>query len=125
MSIVKFASIPMQYAPKRKLIDFSLPKWRNKLGEFQDDDIYSFINGIYQDRVFKTQKEFNETYDAGLVDQLNWRNKPMIFKKEDLVELEEAHRGSAFDRVEPIKIDKLITKMKAVFEFGEKVIFVY
>lgn len=125
MATVKFASIPMQYAPKRKLVDFSLPKWRNKLAEFEDDDVYSFINGLYQDRVFKTPKEFNETYDAGLFDRLNWRNKPMIFQKEDLTTLEELHREEAFDRIEPIKIDKLITKMKAVFEFGEKVIFVY
>ena len=30
-----------------------------------------------------------------------------------------------FDFIEPVKLDKLLTKMKAHLETGEKVIFVY
>jgi hypothetical protein len=125
MYTVKFASLPIKYAPKRKLVDFALPQWRNKLGEFQDDDVYSFINCMYQDRVFKTQQEFNEAYDAGLADVLHWRNKPMVFMKEDLAVFDDLHKTQAFDRVKPDVLDKLITKMKAIFELGEKVVFVY
>lgn len=125
MALVKFASIPLQYAPKRKMVNFALPKWRNKLGEFDDADIASFINCTYQDKVFKTAKEFNETYDAGNWDVLNWRHKPMVLTKEDVTVFEDVHRNGAFDRVEPVKLDKLITKMKAVLELGDKVIFVY
>jgi hypothetical protein len=124
-TIVKFAAIPLKYAPKRKLVDFSLPQWRNKLAEVDDQDVASFINGAYQDKVFKTAKEFNETYDAGLWDVLNWRNKPMVLDKDDITLFEEVHKNGGFDRVEPIKLDKLILKMKAMLETGEKVIFVY
>jgi len=123
--MVKFASMPTKYAPKRKTIDFALPKWRNKMGEFQDPDIEGFINTVYQERTFKTQKEFNEAYDNRLVDLLHWRNKPMILTRSDVTVFEEVHKNGAFDTTKPEVIDKLLTKMKACFETGEKVIFVY
>ena len=123
--MIKFASMPLKYAPKRKTINFSLPKWRNKLGEFQDPDIEGFINSVYQDRTFKTQKEFNEAYDNRHLELLNWQNKPMILTKEDVTVFEEVHRNGAFDTTKPEVIDKLLTKMKACFETGEKVVFVY
>jgi hypothetical protein len=123
--MVKFASIPLKFAPKRKMIDFAMPKWRNKMGEFEDEDIASFINNIYQDRTFNTQKEFNDAYDNRLLDLLHWGNKPMILTREDITSFEEVHRNGAFDRVPPSTVDKLLIKMKAHLETGEKVIFVY
>ena len=42
--MIKFASMPLKYAPKRKTVNFSLPKWRNKLGEIYDVDVEGFIN---------------------------------------------------------------------------------
>ena len=123
--MVKFASMPLKYAPKRKMIDFALPKWRNKMGEFQDPDIEGFINTLYQDRTFKTRKEFNEAYDNRLLELLNWNNKPMVLEREDIQSLEETHKNGGFDFIEPVKLDKLLIKMKAFLETGEKVIFVY
>jgi hypothetical protein len=125
MATVKFATIPLKYAPKRKMVDFSLPQWRNKFGEFEDQDIASFINNIYQDRVFKTQKEFNEAYDNRLIELLHWRNKPMVLTPEDITSFEETHKNGGFDFIEPVKLDKLIMKMKAYLETGEKIVFVY
>jgi hypothetical protein len=123
--MIKFASMPLKYAPKRKMVNFSLPKWRNKLGEIYDADIEGFINTLYQDRTFKTQKEFNEAYDNRLLELLHWQNKPMILTREDVTVFETDHRNGAFDTTKPEVIDKLLTKIKACFETGEKVIFVY
>lgn len=125
MAAVKFASMSLKYAPKRKTINFTMPKWRDKMGEFEDDDIGSFINAIYQDRTFKTQKEFNETYDNRHLELLHWRNKPMILTRADVTVFEEVHKNGAFDRTKPGEVDALVTKMKACFETGEKVVFVY
>ena len=107
------------------MVDFALPQWRNKFGEFDDQDLASFINNMYQDKVFKTQKEFNEAYDNRFLDLLNWRNKPMVLAREDIASLEATHRNGGFDFIEPVKLDKLLIKMKAYLETGEKVIFVY
>ena len=123
--MIKFASIPLKYAPKRKTIDFALPKWRNKLGEVEDEDVASFINSVYQDRTFKTAKEFNEAYDNRLLELLHWQNKPMILTRSDVTVFEEVHKNGAFDTTKPEVIDKLLAKMKACFETGEKVVFVY
>jgi len=125
MATVKFATIPLKYAPKRKMVDFALPQWRNRFGEFTDQDLLSFINNLYQDKVFKTQKEFNEAYDNRLLELLNWDNKPMVLERQDIQSLEETHKNGGFDFIEPVKLDKLLTKMKAFLETGEKVIFVY
>ena len=125
MATVKFATIPLKYAPKRKMVDFALPQWRNRFGEFTDQDLSSFINNLYQDKVFKTQKEFNDAYDMGVVELLNWQNKPMVLEREDIQSLEETHKNGGFDFIEPVKLDKLLIKMKAFLETGEKVIFVY
>jgi len=125
MATVKFATIPLKYAPKRKMVDFALPQWRNRFGEFTDQDLLSFINNLYQDKVFKTQQEFNEAYDNRLLELLNWDNKPMVLERQDIQSLEETHKNGGFDFIEPVKLDKLLTKMKAFLETGEKVIFVY
>ena len=123
--MVKFASVPIKYAPKRKMTDFALPKWPAKLGEFEDDDIGSFINMVYQDRTFKTAKEFNEAYDNRHLELLHWRNKPMILTRENLAEFEEVHKNGAFDRTRPGAVDTLLTRIKNHLATGEKVIFVY
>ena len=128
---VKFAAIPIKYAPKRKMIDFALPQWRNKIGEFQDADIQSWVTNLYQDKAFPTPQEFNRMYDTAISmgmmpsEMVGWRNKPMILSKEDIAAFETAHTEGAFDRAEPVKLNKMIFKMKAMLETGEKVIFVY
>ena len=126
MACAKFASIPAKYAPKRKMIDFAPPQWRNKVAEFNHPDVLGWVNSLYQDKTFKTQKDFNEAYDAGLTEVLYWRNKPMILTKEDILNFEEEFNGGAFDDDgQRSAVQKALTKMKAVLETGEKVVFVY
>jgi hypothetical protein len=125
MACVKFAAIPIKYAPKRKMIDFALPQWRNKVGEFTHPDVLSWVNRLYQDKTFKTQKDFNEAYDSGLTEVLYWRNKTMVLTKEDVTNFEEEFNGGAFDDAQHSAVAKALTKMKALLETGERVVFVY
>ena len=128
-TLAKFASIPIKYAPKRKLLEFAAPQWKNKLGEFSDPDILSWINNLYQDKAFPTRAAFNKAYDnaaaAGLrpSEGVSWRNKTMILTKEDVDNFEEEFKGGAFYPRDAAQ--KLVTKMRAALESGEKVIFVY
>lgn len=130
VTLAKFATLPVKYAPKRKMIDFAVPQWKNKLGEFDHPDVVGWINSMYQSKVYKTQKEFNEAYDQaaslGILpsDAVCWRNKPMVLTKEDIDNFEEEFNEGAFDEVR-IAVQKTLTKMRAVLETGEKVIFVY
>ena len=130
MALAKFASIPIKYAPKRKFLEFAAPQWKNKLGEFSDPDVLSWINNLYQDKAFPTREAFNKAYDdavaAGLrpSDGVSWRNKTMILTKEDLDNFEEEFKGGAFERSQTAA-QKLVTKMRAALESGEKVVFVY
>ena len=129
-TLAKFATVPIKYAPKRKLIGFAAPQWKNKLGEFSDPDVLSWINRLYQDKAFPTQKEFNEAYDQAISmgvmpsEMVCWRNKSMVLSKEDIDNFEEEFNGGAFDDVKAA-VQKALVKMKAALETGEKVIFVY
>lgn len=129
MSLAKFASIPTKFAPKRKFLEFAKPKFHNKLGEFSDPDILSWITRIYQDKAFPTREAFNKAYDeardAGLMPSTGvaWGNKTMILTKEDIDNFEEEFKGGAFYPRDAVQ--KLVAKMKAALETGEKVIFVY
>ena len=117
-----FATIPVKFAPKRKLIDFAMPKWRNKIGEFDSPDIFSWVNCLYQDKVFPTRAEFNLAYDEHRCD---WERRPMIISKEDLDALEEEHKGGAFeDTTKPGLVDKFLEKARKALA-SEKVVFVY
>jgi len=128
-TLAKFASIPIKYAPKRKFLEFAAPQWKNKLGEFSDPDILSWINNLYQDKAFPTREAFNQAYDAardaGVMPStaVSWRNKTMVLTKEDVDNFEEEFNGGAFYPRDAVQ--KLVTKMKAAMETGEKVIFVY
>jgi hypothetical protein len=124
MATLKFASIPTKFAPKRKMVGFAAPQWKNKLGEFDHPDVLSWVNNLYQEKTFKTAKDFNEAYDAGIAEVLYWRNKPMVLTKEDLDNFEEEFNGGAFDDVK-LAVQKTLMKMKAAFETGEKTVFVY
>ena len=129
-TLAKFASVPAKYAPKRKMLEFAAPQWKNKLGEFSDPDILSWINNLYQDKAFPTREAFNKAYDAAIVagvmpsQYVSWRNKTMILTKEDVDNFEEEFKGGAFDRSQ-IAAQKLVTKMRAALESGEKAVFVY
>lgn len=122
--MLKFATLPVKYAPKRKFIGFAMPQWKNKLGEFDHPDVISWVNNLYQEKTFKTPKDFNEAYDSGLTEVLFWRNKPMVLHKEDIENFEGEFKEGAFDDVK-VAVQKTLTKMKAALETGEKVIIVY
>jgi len=128
--MLKFATVPTKYAPKRKMIDFAVPQWKNKLGEFEHPDVASWVNSTYQSKVYKTQKEFNEAYDQaaamGVLPSaaVCWRNKPMVLTKEDVDNFEEEFNEGAFDEVKT-DVKKTLTKMRAALETGEKVLFVF
>ena len=127
--LVKFATVPIKYAPKRKFLEFAKPTWHNKLGEFSDPDILSWIGNLYQDKAFPTQKEFNKAYDDAAAvgmrpaEGVAWGNKTMVLTKEDVDNFEEEFKCGAFYPRDAVQ--KLVTKMRAALETGEKVIFVY
>ena len=129
-TLAKFASIPIKYAPKRKFLEFAAPQWKNKLGEFSDPDVLSWINNLYQDKAFPTREAFNKAYDAALDAGMmpsagvSWRNKTMVLTKEDVANFEEEFNGGAFDGSQTAAA-KTLAKMKAALETGEKVIYVY
>jgi hypothetical protein len=122
--MIKFATLPVKYAPKRKLIGFAMPQWKTKLGEFNHPDVLSWVNNLYQEKTFKTPKDFNEAYDSRLIEVLFWRNKPMVLTKEDVDNFEEEFREGAFDDVK-VSVQKTLTKMRAALETDEKVLVVY
>jgi hypothetical protein len=124
-----FSSVPIKYAPKRKFLEFAKPTWHNKLGEFSDPDVLSWINRLYQDKAFPTRADFNKAYDAALdmgvmpSQMVSWRNKTMVLNKEDVANFVEEFGGGAFCGSETAA-GKLVAKMQAALETGEKVIFV-
>ena len=120
--MASFAAIPVKFAPKRKMIDFSLPKWRNKLGEFDSPDVLSWVKNLYQDKRVPTRAEYNQAYDENALD---WQNRPMVLTKEDIDLLQEEHEGGAFeDTVTPGLMTKTLEKMRKALA-SEKVVFVY
>jgi hypothetical protein len=129
MTTINFASMPTKYAPKRKFLEFAKPQWKNKLGEFSDPDILSWINNLYQDKAFPTREAFNKAYDDAVAsglrpsDGVSWRNKTMVLSKEDVDNFEEDFKGGAFYPRDAAQ--KLVTKMRAALESGEKALFVY
>ena len=124
--MLKFACVPAKYAPKRKMIDFSLPKWRQKLVEFESNmDVQSWVNNLYQDKVFPSQKDFNRAYDNR--DALDWDHKPMVLTPEDVGNFEtELKEGGFGDPGTPdfVKAQKLVKRMRDV-QGAEKIVFVY
>jgi hypothetical protein len=130
-TLAKFASIPVKYAPKRKFLEFAAPQWKNKLGEFSDPDVLGWINRLYQDKAFPTREAFNKAYDEGRAMGLSpgaavaWRNKTMVLTKTDVDNLEEEFNGGGFDDGQQAAVRKMLMKMRAALETGEKVLFVY
>ena len=90
-------------------------QWRTKIAHLEDPDISSWVNNLYQDRRFPTRQEFNDAYDRGDKDILDWRNKLMRINLEDVLNFEEIF-GDTYP--------SLIFKMKATIEC-EKIIFVF
>jgi hypothetical protein len=129
-TLAKFATVPIKYAPKRKFLEFAAPQWKNKIGEFSDPDVLSWINRLYQDKAFPTREAFNKAYDdaiaAGMMPSagVSWRNKTMVLTKEDVANFAEEFDGGAFDGSQTAAA-KALQKMRAALETGEKVIFVY
>jgi hypothetical protein len=90
------------------------PKWRNKIGEFDSPDIFSWVNCLYQDKVFPVRAEFNRAYDEHRCD---WARRPMIISKE--------HKEGAFeDTTKPGLVAKFLEKARKALD-SEKVVFVY
>ena len=124
MATCTFSTVAVAYAPKRKFLEFAKPKFHNKLGEFSDPDILSWITRIYQDKAFPTREAFNKAYDeardAGLMPSkgVAWHNRTMVLTKEDVDNFIEEFDGGAFGPA----AGKLVAKMKAL---EGKVIFVY
>jgi hypothetical protein len=118
---VKFATIPVKYAPKRKMIDFSLPQWKYKFTETSNDDVLSWVHRVYQSKTFTSQAEFNKAYDESNTYMLHWDNKTMVLTAEDVLNFEEELCGDQG----VVGAEKWLTKMRAFLETGEKVIFVY
>jgi hypothetical protein len=129
MALVKFATVPIKYAPKRKFLEFAKPQWHNKLGEFSDPDVLSWVGNVYHAKAFPTREAFNKAYDdaasVGMrpAEGVAWGNKTMVLTKEDIDNFEEEFKAGAFYPSDGAQ--KLITKMKAALETGEKIIFVY
>lgn len=127
---LKIATVPIKYAPKRKFIGFAIPQWKNKIGEFDHPDVLSWVNNLYQDKVYPTRAEFNAAYDQAISmgvmpsEMVCWRNKTMVLAKEDIDNFEEEFNGGAFDEVR-LAAQKALVKLRAALETGEKVIFVY
>jgi hypothetical protein len=123
MALLKFACISAEFAPKRKFVNFAKPKFYKKLGEFTDVDMHSWVNNLYQDKVFETAKKFNEAYDqyiaSGMTtgDVLFWRSKPMILSKDDVAALEaeefETPLTKLFERIR-----KAQSEAKVVFVYA-------
>jgi len=130
MALAKFATVPIKYAPKRKFLEFAKPQWHNKLGEFSDPDVLSWINRLYQDKAFPTREAFNKAYDAaldaGMMPSVGvaWRNKTMVLSLADVDNFEEEFKGGAFEGSQAAA-EKTLKKMRAALETGEKVIYVY
>jgi hypothetical protein len=124
--MLKFACVPAKYAPNRKFVNFALPKWRQKLAEFESSpDVQSWINNLYQDKVFPTQTEFNRAYD--LNNEINWDHKPMVLSHEDVCNFETELKEGGFGdigTVEFTKAQKLVKRMRDV-QGAEKIVFVY
>ena len=119
--MLKFACIPAKYAPKKKLVNFALPKWRQKIAEFESNpDIQSWINNLYQDKVFQTRSEFNRAYDSN--NEINWNHKPMVLTDEDICNFETEFNEGGFG--EFTKAESLIKRMRDVQKV-EKIVFVY
>ena len=72
-----------------------MPKWRNKIGEFDSPD-----------KVFPVRAEFNRAYDEGCC---NWERRPMILSKEDLDAFE--------DTTKPGLVSKFLENEKVVFVY--------
>lgn len=127
---IKFASLPVKYAPKRKHIGFVMPAWKNKMGEFEDLDIHGWVNNLYQEKIFKTQEAFNKAYDEYIAngcpayDVLNWNKFPMVLTSADVESFEEALKGGGFEH-STFQAEKVLKKMRAALETGEKVLVVY
>lgn len=123
MALLKFACISAEFAPKRKVVNFAKPKFYKKLGEFTDVDMHSWVNNLYQDKVFETANKFNEAYDQYIAsgratsDVLFWRSKPMIMSKDDVTALEaeefETPLTKLFERIHKAQSDA-----KVVFVYG-------
>ena len=130
MALVKFATVPIKYAPKRKFLEFAKPQWHNKLGEFSDPDILSWVGNLYQDKAFPTREAFNKAYDDAAAvgmrpaEGVAWGNKTMVLTKDDVANFAEEFGGGAFCG-SATAAAKTLVKMRAALETGEKVIFVY
>jgi hypothetical protein len=123
MATLKFACIPVKFAPKNKITDFALPRFRQKLADLENDpDVLSWVTNVYQERAFPTREAFNKAYDSDTW-AVKWANKPMVLKEADISRFEEEFNEGGFDG-KPEVYQKLIRRMREVMA-KEKIVFVY
>ena len=123
MATLKFACIPIKFAPKKKITDFALPRFRQKLVELENDpDVMSWVTNVYQERAFPTREAFNKAYDSDTW-AVKWANKPMVLKESDIASFEEEFKEGGFEG-KPEVYQKLIRSMREVMA-KEKIVFVY
>lgn len=123
MKPIKFACVPTKYAPQKKLVDFHLPQWRQKLLEFPSDpDVQGWVSNLYQSRAFKTREDFIKYYDED-TESVKWSHKPMIITSEDIDDFEEVLKNGGFD-LQPALYEKLVKRMRDAMK-KDKIVFVY
>lgn len=94
-----------------------------QLGDFPELDIWG--NNLYQDKIFKTRKEFNEAWDnyvttnGGGADTLFRRGKEVVLTLEDVKNLHDCNSENEFDSDH----SKLIGKLKRRIKKGIQVSF--
>jgi hypothetical protein len=123
MASIKFACIPVKFAPKKKITNFALPRFRQKLTDFENDpDVMGWVSNVYQERVFPTQEDFNKSYDEDTW-SVRWMNRPMVLTRDDIAEFERVFNEGGFEG-KPEVYQKLIRRIREVME-KEKIVFVY
>lgn len=122
--MVKFAIVPLKYAPKRKILGFVLPQCMVRVGEFHGQDIVTWVNNIYQNKVFPDRDDFNAAYDRAIrpSEAVCWRNKTMMLTAEDLANFDDELKEGAFEDED---VKKTLARLKDAIASGEKAVFVY
>jgi hypothetical protein len=87
------------------------------LGDYPE--LNSWVNNLYQDKIFPTRTEFNKAYDEN-DPRIHRGSQEVILTPEDLAQLESEIEDGDFEE----DYTELISKIKSLFEC-EKIVFFY